>query len=127
MEATKTHNEKPSSDTTSAGAETCKAELHIGDDYGDNRATMKCQGKLGHEGKHFEDWDNEDMIQDDSIAHNCRVEWEGDDRNAGLGAGAFLYDSLEECIEHGYHLTDHDDDGYCNGCGHQDGPGEESE
>lgn len=30
----------------------CKAELHIGDDFGDNRATMICELQKGHEGKH---------------------------------------------------------------------------
>jgi hypothetical protein len=32
----------------------CNARLYIGDDYGDNRATMRCQLKPGHEGPHKE-------------------------------------------------------------------------
>ena len=32
----------------------CNAELHIGDDYGDNRATMHCQLAIGHDGPHQE-------------------------------------------------------------------------
>lgn len=31
---------------------TCNAELHIGDDFGDNHATMRCQLEEGHEGPH---------------------------------------------------------------------------
>lgn len=31
----------------------------------------------------------------------------------------YLYDSPEECKTWGDHLTDCDDDGYCNHCGHQ--------
>ncbi len=33
---------------------TCDAELHIGDDLGDNFATMKCQLHAGHNGPHQE-------------------------------------------------------------------------
>jgi hypothetical protein len=33
---------------------TCAAELHIGDDYGDNYATMRCQLEEGHDGPHQE-------------------------------------------------------------------------
>ena len=36
---------------------TCTAELHIADDYGDNKATMKCQLEDGHEGPHREEFD----------------------------------------------------------------------
>lgn len=32
------------------------------------------------------------------------------------------YKSLGQCIQDGTHLTDCDDDGYCNYCGEQDGP-----
>lgn len=32
----------------------CNAHLYIGDDYGDNHATMRCQLKPGHEGPHQE-------------------------------------------------------------------------
>jgi len=31
------------------------------------------------------------------------------------------YESLEDCVASGQHLTDCDDDGYCNSCGHQEG------
>jgi len=43
----------------------CNAVLSIGDDYGDNSATMKCQLDPGHEGRHEEVWNDGD----------CRVEW----------------------------------------------------
>lgn len=29
------------------------------------------------------------------------------------------YVSLVDCVDQGTHLADTDDDGYCNGCGHQ--------
>lgn len=32
----------------------CNAKLYIGDDYGDNHATMRCQLPVGHEGEHKE-------------------------------------------------------------------------
>ncbi len=32
----------------------CLAELHIGDDFGDNHATIKCQLPKGHSGPHQE-------------------------------------------------------------------------
>ena len=32
----------------------CEAHLYIGDDQGDNKATMSCQLPLGHEGRHRE-------------------------------------------------------------------------
>lgn len=30
----------------------CNARLYIGDDYGDNEATMRCKLPAGHEGRH---------------------------------------------------------------------------
>ena len=33
----------------------CNARLHIGDDYGDNCATMRCGLSPGHEGLHREE------------------------------------------------------------------------
>lgn len=32
----------------------CNARLFIGDNYGDNHATMRCQLKPGHDGQHCE-------------------------------------------------------------------------
>jgi hypothetical protein len=32
----------------------CNARLEIGDDFGDNHATMRCQREPGHEGRHRE-------------------------------------------------------------------------
>jgi len=34
----------------------CNAHLHIGDNYGDNHATMRCQLEAGHQGDHQETW-----------------------------------------------------------------------
>ena len=32
----------------------CNAHLYIGDNFGDNHATMRCQRPAGHEGEHME-------------------------------------------------------------------------
>jgi hypothetical protein len=34
----------------------CNAHLYIGDDYGDNHATMRCSLTPGHEGPHKEEF-----------------------------------------------------------------------
>lgn len=34
----------------------CNAHLYIGDDFGDNYATMRCQLPLGHSGPHREEF-----------------------------------------------------------------------
>lgn len=57
---------------------TCQAELHIGDDYGDNHATMRCQLDEGHEGPHVERFR---MLGGETGARDCRVSWVGDDRD----------------------------------------------
>jgi hypothetical protein len=38
----------------------CPAKLAIGDDHGDNEATMHCQLEDGHEGPHEERYDTTD-------------------------------------------------------------------
>ncbi len=37
----------------------CNARLHIGDNFGDNHATMRCQLEPGHEGQHRERYETE--------------------------------------------------------------------
>jgi hypothetical protein len=54
----------------------CEAELHIGDDFGDNEATMKCQLEEGHAGSHIEQWRS-----GYPKGLNRAVLWEGDDRD----------------------------------------------
>lgn len=34
----------------------CDASIKIGDDYGDNETTFRCQLKNGHKGPHQEKW-----------------------------------------------------------------------
>lgn len=34
----------------------CNAHLYIGDNFGDNHATMRCRLTAGHAGPHFERW-----------------------------------------------------------------------
>ena len=36
-------------------------------------------------------------------------------------------ENLEDCIKNALHLTDCDDDGFCNHCGHQDEHEDEEE
>jgi hypothetical protein len=48
----------------------CNAHLYIGDDYGDNEATMRCQREPNHEGRHREEWMDGKAV----------VEWETDER-----------------------------------------------
>lgn len=54
----------------------CNAELHIGDDYGDNHATMHCELEAGHDGKHRETF----FTDATAGPRNAVVEWEGDER-----------------------------------------------
>lgn len=35
----------------------CNAHLYIGDDYGDNHATIRCSLEPGHEGPHKEEFE----------------------------------------------------------------------
>lgn len=37
-------------------SESCTGRLSIGDNYGDNEATMRCQLPKGHKGPHQEKW-----------------------------------------------------------------------
>jgi len=53
----------------------CNARLTIGDDYGDNHATMRCQLAPGHEGKHRENYQSR-------ISGQVTIEWEHDDKVA---------------------------------------------
>jgi hypothetical protein len=56
----------------------CNARLHIGDDYGDNRATMRCHLPEGHEGDHREKYLFDE--EDPKAAHNVTITWAGCDR-----------------------------------------------
>lgn len=51
----------------------CGAELHIGDDHGDNHATMRCQLDAGHDGQHVEEYDAQ-------MGGHVVVRWELDHR-----------------------------------------------
>lgn len=48
--------------------EVCGASVAIGDDYGDNECTMRCQLTAGHDGPHVEKFD----LYGDSVT----VTWE---------------------------------------------------
>ena len=42
------------------------------------------------------------------------------DEFMSINDGCYLYDTIEECRESGDHMTNCDDDGFCNYCGEQD-------
>ncbi len=48
----------------------CNVRLEIGDDYGDNSATMRCQRESGHEGRHREEYEH------DGAGKKVIVEWD---------------------------------------------------
>jgi hypothetical protein len=50
----------------------CNARLTIGDNYGDNHATMLCQLEPGHEGLHQESYRS-------SVSGSVTITWENDD------------------------------------------------
>jgi len=52
----------------------CNAELHIYDDYGDGRATMKCQLDPNHEGDHREEFKKRDKPVTVTWSGCCRKE-----------------------------------------------------
>lgn len=49
----------------------CNAHLYIGDNFGDNHATMRCQLPHGHEGRHQE------VFRYGTV----EVTWENDERD----------------------------------------------
>lgn len=54
----------------------CNARLYIGDDYGDNTATMRCQLAPDHQGPHTESFTRE---EEDEGGFVC-ITWERDER-----------------------------------------------
>ena len=40
----------------------CNAHLYIGDNFGDNHATMRCQLPKGHEGLHREEFGSDNKV-----------------------------------------------------------------
>lgn len=60
----------------------CNAHLYIGDDYGDNSSTMRCQLPKGHGGMHRESFRREDAdLKTGKIRPNSVViTWQHDER-----------------------------------------------
>lgn len=50
----------------------CNARLYLGDDYGDNECTIRCQREPEHEGKHREVFGSD--------GRRVIIEWEKDER-----------------------------------------------
>ena len=51
----------------------CNARLYVGDDFGDNHATMRCELEPGHEGPHKEAYTQ-------TLGGEVVVTWENDER-----------------------------------------------
>jgi len=73
----------------------CNARLYIGDDHGDNRATMRCTLPEGHESRHQESWAEDEKLG----AHHCTVTWLGDDRRYLRGSQFLRDDGVEGTVE----------------------------
>lgn len=72
----------------------CNARLYIGDDFGDNHATMRCGLPPGHRGFHREEYS--------AYGGRVRVSWEKDEREpvailVANGEERILYD--EDVVE----------------------------
>lgn len=52
----------------------CNAHLYIGDNFGDNHATIRCQLKPGHDGEHVERFKRDEG--------NVEIRWELDERHS---------------------------------------------
>lgn len=55
----------------------CNAHCYLGDNFGDNHATMRCQLPKGHEGVHREEFERE---VPDGQPSRCVMTWERDER-----------------------------------------------
>ncbi len=51
----------------------CNARLFLGDDYGDNECTIRCQREPEHEGKHREQFERD--------GGQVVIEWDVDERD----------------------------------------------
>lgn len=62
----------------------CNAHLYIGDDHGDNHATMRCQLPKGHKGKHAEKFNR-------GNGQKIKVTWVEDERDETSEFYDFLF------------------------------------
>lgn len=64
----------------------CNACLFLGDDYGDNRTTIRCQLPLNHDGQHREQFEKYG-------GNAVTITWDGDDRvKCDHGCGQWRHD-----------------------------------
>ena len=66
----------------------CNARLYLGDDYGDNECTIRCQREPGHEGKHREVFGSD--------GRQVTIEWELDEREERREAAEAAVEELSE-------------------------------
>jgi hypothetical protein len=82
----------------------CNARLFIGDDFGDNRCTMRCARSPGHEGPHKETFER---------SHGpVSVTWHGDERDRCMHCDSIISDNWYniECPSCGKKLWDDNND-----------------
>lgn len=92
----------------------CNARLFLGDDWGDNRCTMKCQLPVGHGGRHREKFDR----GEDGSPAPVEVLWLKDERFVCEHHGVQPDDRCSpcddlpiQCPRHGLQAS-----GHCNQC-----------
>ncbi len=81
--------------------ERCKAILILGDDYGDNDTTIRCQLPEGHAGPH-----QETFRTIPKRAHNVNIIWVGDDTDNSVEVED---DAVADCIHCGIGIYNWDD------------------
>lgn len=72
----------------------CNARLYVGDDYGDNHCTFRCQLAPGHDGVHREEYRA-------SRGGQVVVTWEKDERERCDHCGQWTHDhDNEKCPQY---------------------------
>ena len=73
-------------------SERCEATIIIGDDYGDNDCTFRCQSYTGHTGQHYQSFRN----------WKACMSWDGDDSyERWRSAWLLFWDDLGACVANG--------------------------
>jgi hypothetical protein len=75
----------------------CNARMFLGDDYGDNDATFRCQLPVGHEGPHQEKFERKQMAPTDI--------WPNPPKSCGKAVISWEFDERFDCPYHGVQNT----------------------
>ena len=87
----------------------CNAELHIGDDFGDNRCTMRCKLPAGHDGMHREEYQRmllRKSPEEKPQSAQVIVTWEGNDYEPEPPEEDDLFSSMESMPENSVQTQD---------------------